>query len=131
MTRNHIHLAQGLIGHNIVSGKSFLPPSHQFLIPSLPGMRHSASVFIYIDLQKAINAGIEFGLSANGVVLSAGNEEGVIPPEFFQRVEQRAGADKRTLIPGWEGSLVPDSTVPPVDVEQLQKQLETTQATST
>lgn len=91
-------------------------------------MRNSASIFIYIDLQKAIDAGIEFGLSTNGVVLSAGNAEGIIPAKFFERVEQRAGSDKRTIIHGWEGNRtqVSDATVFPVDIEQLQKQLETT-----
>ncbi|KZT37753.1 phosphotransferase KptA/Tpt1, partial [Sistotremastrum suecicum HHB10207 ss-3] len=71
MKRHHIHLAQGLPG---VSGV-------------ISGMRKSANVIIYIDVPKALAAGIQFYISANGVILSPGNEQGFIPPEFFKRVE--------------------------------------------
>jgi 2'-phosphotransferase len=82
------------------------------------GMRQSADIFIYVDLQKAIDAGYKFELSANGVVLTAGNEKGFLPTEFFQRVEQRVSATNRVLLPGWEDNLSRDgealnSTIPP------------------
>lgn len=66
-------------------------------------MRSSADIFIYIDLQKALDAGYTFQLSANGVILTPGNEKGFLPPEFFSRVERRIGKSGRELLPGWEG----------------------------
>lgn len=83
MKRNHVHLAQGVPGSGVLSG-----------------MRNSSQVLIFIDVQKAIDAGIKFYLSENGVVLTEGDANGVLGPQFFQRVEY---AD-RTPIPGWEGS---------------------------
>ncbi|KIO03432.1 hypothetical protein M404DRAFT_27065 [Pisolithus tinctorius Marx 270] len=83
MKRNHVHLAQGVPGSGILSG-----------------MRNSSQVLIFIDVQKAIDAGIRFHLSKNGVVLTEGDAKGILGPQFFQRVEY---AD-RTPVPGWEGS---------------------------
>jgi len=68
MKRNHIHLAQGIPSDNIISG-----------------MRKSSQVFIYINVQKAIDAGIKFFLSDNGIVLTPGNESGFLKPEFFEQ----------------------------------------------
>ncbi|KII87268.1 hypothetical protein PLICRDRAFT_69694, partial [Plicaturopsis crispa FD-325 SS-3] len=70
MNRNHIHLAQGVGGKNVISG-----------------MRKSSDVLIYIDVQKALNSGIRFFLSDNGVVLTEGDERGFLSPEFFSKVE--------------------------------------------
>jgi 2'-phosphotransferase len=69
MARQHIHFAQGL-------------PSHEGVIS---GMRSSSTVLIYLDLALALQAGIPFYLSSNGVVLSPGLD-GTILPRFFQRV---------------------------------------------
>jgi len=80
MTRNHIHLAQGVPGDGVISG-----------------MRNSAQVLIYIDVQKALDAGIAFSLSENGVVLTEGDERGILSPEYFLRVEDRQNGP----IPGW------------------------------
>jgi len=80
MGRNHIHLAQGVPGDGVISG-----------------MRNSAQVLIYIDLPKALDAGITFFLSENGVVLTEGDERGFLSPEYFLQVEDRQSG----LIPGW------------------------------
>ncbi|CDO69664.1 hypothetical protein BN946_scf184851.g52 [Trametes cinnabarina] len=82
MTRNHIHLAQGLAGSGVVSG-----------------MRNSSQILIYVDVQKAINAGIKFYISANGVVLTEGDERGFLDTRFFSRVETVDGKP----LPGWDG----------------------------
>ncbi|KAF8912386.1 KptA family-domain-containing protein [Mucidula mucida] len=71
MNRNHIHLAQG---YNAISG-----------------MRKTASVFIYIDVQKALDAGFKFFLSDNGVVLTEGNTDGFLPTTYFSKVEDSRG----------------------------------------
>lgn len=64
------------------------------------GMRNSSQILIFLNVQKALDAGIKFYLSANGVVLTEGNSNGFLSPEFFLRVEN---AD-RTPLEGWEGS---------------------------
>jgi len=74
MKRNHIHLAQGVAGKGIISG-----------------MRTSSQVLIFINLQKALDAGIKFFLSDNGVVLTEGDGEGFLRPEFFEKVENAMG----------------------------------------
>ncbi|KAI0077756.1 hypothetical protein K474DRAFT_1642794 [Panus rudis PR-1116 ss-1] len=74
MNRNHIHLAQGVPGSGVISG-----------------MRQSSHILIYIDVQKALSYGIPFFLSANGVILSPGNRDGLIEPNFFEKVETKDG----------------------------------------
>jgi 2'-phosphotransferase len=49
-------------------------------------MRHSAKILIYIDVQKALDAGIKFWLSENGVVLTEGDERGFLMQKFFEKV---------------------------------------------
>ncbi|KAI9477657.1 phosphotransferase KptA/Tpt1 [Coemansia mojavensis] len=71
MNRNHIHFATGLFADEAV----------------VSGMRATADTFIYIDKAKALDAGIEFYQSDNGVVLSEGlDNSGVIPRQFFQKI---------------------------------------------
>jgi 2'-phosphotransferase len=60
-------------------------------------MRSSSQVLIYIDVQKALDAGITFFLSENGVILTEGDEHGFLSPEYFLRVEDRQDG----TIPGW------------------------------
>ncbi|KAH8104042.1 KptA family-domain-containing protein [Cristinia sonorae] len=72
MKRNHIHLAQGT---GVISG-----------------MRNASQVFVYVNVNSAIASGVKFGLSSNGVVLSEGNDNGFIPPSFFEKVVTRQGA---------------------------------------
>lgn len=75
MKRRHIHMAPG-------------KPKDDGVIS---GLRANSKVLIYIDFAKALAAGIPFFKSANGVVLSPGNDKGVIPPEFFLRIEDING----------------------------------------
>lgn len=49
-------------------------------------MRKSSQILIYINVQKALDARIHFYLSANGVVLTDGDEKGILKPGFFDRV---------------------------------------------
>lgn len=67
MKRKHIHLASGLPDDADVKS----------------GMRKSASVLIYIDMQKAMDRGKKFYLSDNGVILTADDLE----PDLFAKVE--------------------------------------------
>lgn len=81
MKRQHIHFAQGVPADKVISG-----------------MRKSSQVLIYIDLERAMRAGIKFYLADNGVILSKGDESGFVPIEFFSRVED---AQQRP-IKGWK-----------------------------
>ncbi len=68
MKRNHIHFAKT---KNVSSG-----------------IRKNADVYIYIDVVKAMNDGIKFYESSNGVILSPGiGKEGIISYKYFSDVE--------------------------------------------
>jgi 2'-phosphotransferase len=69
------------------------------------GMRSSSQVLVYIDVDKAISAGVDFFVSANGVVLTEGDERGYLKPQFFSLVENA----QRKVMPGW----VPASVATP------------------
>lgn len=75
MNRNHIHFAVGL-------------PSDETVIS---GIRKDVDILIYINLKKALECGIKFFKSSNGVVLSPGDSHGAIKPEYFLKVCDRKG----------------------------------------
>lgn len=75
MNRNHIHFAIGLPDDPKVKS----------------GIRKTSQVFIYIDVEKAKNGGVEFYRSTNDVILSSGLDGGVIPPIYFEKVVDRDG----------------------------------------
>lgn len=70
MARNHVHLAADL-------------PQRDGVVS---GMRASAQVHVWVDLAAAVDAGVPFFSSSNGVVLTPGDESGVLPVRFFERV---------------------------------------------
>jgi len=74
MKRNHVHLAQGIPGTGVISG-----------------MRNTSQIYIYLDVGKAISSGLKFELSANGVILTSGNDKGFVPPAFFSKVVTQDG----------------------------------------
>ena len=49
------------------------------------GVRKSVHLYVYVDLEAAIAAGIPFFKSTNGVILSPGNADGCIPAAFFTK----------------------------------------------
>jgi len=69
MARKHIHCASSV--ENVTSG-----------------IRKSAEVLIFIDIEKAINDGIEFFKSSNGVLLTEG-VNGYLSPYYFEKVVQK------------------------------------------
>ena len=81
MTRTHIHFASGL-------PQSFNTEDKD-AAPVISGMRNSSTVLIYIDINAALSAGIKFFVSENGVILTDGDENGVLSYVFFERVESR------------------------------------------
>ncbi|CAG9101303.1 unnamed protein product [Plutella xylostella] len=75
MSRQHIHFAKGTPGDKTV----------------ISGLRRDAEVFIYLDLQKALDDGLKFFESENGVILTAGNKDGYILPKYFLKVTSNTG----------------------------------------
>jgi 2'-phosphotransferase len=75
MGRNHIHFATGpsldsvLALHNGDAAQGTPKPDESRVIS---GMRRDAQVLIYIDIRKALAAGVPFWRSENGVILSEG-----------------------------------------------------------
>ena len=79
MKRNHIHLAAG-------------PPSQEEgSQPALSGIRRDCDLLVSVNAALAISAGVPFFRSANGVVLTPGDERGVLSAEFFRSVVRRDG----------------------------------------
>ena len=101
MGRNHVHFAKGLPGSFQRSLNR--PAQSNENVEQLPdsdnvpmvvsGMRTSSSLLIFIDLKKALQGGLKFWTSQNGVVLSEGNEQSIVPIDFFESV-QDLGRDK-------------------------------------
>ncbi|XP_072518980.1 tRNA 2'-phosphotransferase 1 isoform X1 [Salminus brasiliensis] len=72
MTRTHIHLAPGLPGESQV----------------ISGMRQNCDLAVYINVPKALSDGIEFYWSENGVLLTSGDTEGRLAPQYFSRAQR-------------------------------------------
>ncbi|PGH08385.1 hypothetical protein GX51_01211 [Blastomyces parvus] len=79
MSRNHIHFATGPVLSSVLpEGREgsvvVTPPGASGVIS---GMRADAQILIYIDLKRALAAGVPFWRSENGVILSEGVDLGV------------------------------------------------------
>ncbi|KAI2657074.1 tRNA 2'-phosphotransferase 1 [Labeo rohita] len=72
MKRTHIHLAPGLPGEGGV----------------ISGMRQSCDLAVYIDVAKAMSDGIQFFWSENGVLLTPGDDAGMLAPRYFSRAQK-------------------------------------------
>lgn len=105
MRRNHVHFASGLPSGFKALSDSDVKVEEQ---PVISGMRSSSSVLIFIDVRRAMEAGIRFWRSANGVILSEGDEKGVVPVEFFERVEARKGGGGVVMV---DGKMVDGATI--------------------
>jgi 2'-phosphotransferase len=91
MARNHVHFASGLPAGFTSIVEQDDGQTEAAAAPVISGMRKTSTILVFLDLAKAMDAGLEFGLSDNGVVLTAGNKDGLVPLELFQRVEDRTG----------------------------------------
>lgn len=89
MSRNHVHFASGLpAGFEVLEGSNDTTSEAQ-KEPVISGMRNTSAVLVFIDIKKALEGGLKFWKSANGVILSEGNESGLVPLAYFARVEER------------------------------------------
>ena len=50
------------------------------------GVREDADVCIFVDTAKAIDAGITFSVTPSGVIVTEGDEEHRLPPQYFKKV---------------------------------------------
>ncbi|KAK4123694.1 hypothetical protein N657DRAFT_690388 [Parathielavia appendiculata] len=76
MGRNHVHFSTGL------------PEDSEAGVIS--GMRKDAEVLIYVDVAASIrDAGLKWWMSDNGVVLTEGDADGLVPVKFFKEVVGR------------------------------------------
>ena len=76
MARHHVHLAKGLLGEAGV----------------ISGMRRNAELFIWVNVREALEDGLRFFESANGVILGDGRDgDGVIPSKYFSVVIELRG----------------------------------------
>lgn len=56
----------------------------------ISGMRKSASIFVWVDVKRSMEmGGLPWWRSANEVILTEGDEQGMVPLEFVNRVVQR------------------------------------------
>jgi 2'-phosphotransferase len=101
MGRNHIHFATGpslesvLAVNNEDNAQGSKPDESRVI----SGMRRDAQVLIYIDVRKALAAGVPFWRSENGVILSEGvavaqgdqkgEEQKFVSLDFFDVVAER------------------------------------------
>ena len=85
MRRNHIHFAPDLLAGlkpDVTTSKV------------ISGMRRDAQLLFYINLPKAIAAGIHFWRSENDVILSEGDphKNGVLGMEYVDKIEDIGSA---------------------------------------
>lgn len=83
MSRNHIHFATGPALSSVLPegrGGSIVVRDRSAGAGAggvISGMRTDAQILIYIDLKKALEAGVPFWRSENGVILSEGVDLGI------------------------------------------------------
>ncbi|EFA02080.1 tRNA 2'-phosphotransferase 1 [Tribolium castaneum] len=70
-------------------GLSRMSRNHIHFTRDLALIRKNVQVLIYIDVAKALSDGIKFYMSSNGVILSPGNEKGILEPKYFWKIVKR------------------------------------------
>lgn len=95
MKRNHIHLATGLPSEGVKSG-----------------IRYNCEMIIEINVELAMNAGIKFFRSQNGVILSPGiSSTGYIPPEYFCGVTYAKSGEVYTALNAFNSPICTETNV--------------------
>lgn len=90
MTRNHIHFATSLPSSSsskAVNGMEDEVPIPTKVTPIKSGIRTKSEIYIYINGTKCALDNVPFYQSDNGVILTAGmNEGGMLPMKYFAKV---------------------------------------------
>lgn len=58
---------------------------------AVSGMRGDAELVVYVDVRRAMDAGLKFWVSDNGVILSEGDEKGFVRTDMWSKVTERGG----------------------------------------
>ncbi|CAK7229245.1 tRNA 2'-phosphotransferase [Sporothrix bragantina] len=79
MTRNHVHCGCLETEEGGLVDRAGRP---------IPGLRRDAQVLVFLDVRRALreDPALKWWRAANGVVLTEGNADGVVPTRFFRRV---------------------------------------------
>ena len=106
MTRVHVHFARGPVLEDVLmkeeGGNAGGPDGRKKPDVVISGMRSDAQILIYVDIRRALEAGVEFWRSENGVVLTEGvTAEGgegakMLSSDFWDVVVE-VKADKKVL----------------------------------
>ena len=91
MARNHVHFASGLPAGFKSIGEGNDVTANDTAAPVISGMRNSSTVLMFLDVVKAMENGLKLWTSENGVILTEGDTQGLVPLDLFQRVEDRTG----------------------------------------
>ncbi|KDN39019.1 hypothetical protein K437DRAFT_259221 [Tilletiaria anomala UBC 951] len=113
MSRNHIHLAKGIPGAEGV----------------ISGMRTSSKVRIFVNVEKALKDGVQFGVASNGAVLTPGVPYTPPSPPSSNTAEGRSGAHAGAAAPSSpastaaavEQALAPTPNAAPSDTPNQRK----------
>ncbi|XDG00708.1 hypothetical protein ABKA04_000323 [Annulohypoxylon sp. FPYF3050] len=83
MGRRHVHFGTGLLDQD-------RGPEQEGGEKVVSGMRSDAEVLIFVDVESSLrDGGIKWWISANDVVLTDGDEQGVVPLKYFKEVRGR------------------------------------------
>ena len=110
MSRQHVHFAKGIPGtlqssstplqissnDDVVVGEKGAEPTSTSKVEAtvISGMRANATIMVWVDVKRSIDeGGLKWWVSENGVVLTEGDEKGVVSMKWFDRVEVR-GTDE-------------------------------------
>ncbi|CAK7213837.1 tRNA 2'-phosphotransferase [Sporothrix curviconia] len=87
MTRNHVHCGCLETDEGGLVDREGRP---------IPGLRRDAQVLVFLDVRRALreDPALKWWRAANGVVLTEGNADGVVPTRFFRRVVLSAEGEK-------------------------------------
>ncbi|EFX00142.1 tRNA splicing 2 phosphotransferase 1 [Grosmannia clavigera kw1407] len=90
MGRNHVHCGscEGGEGEADMDADADADLDTARLARTIPGLRKNADLLVFLDVRRALceDPSIRWWRSDNGVVLTEGNADGVVPARFFRRV---------------------------------------------
>lgn len=96
MGRQHVHFAPGISSSDPRTSSPTSTPDPSASISAEPpriisGMRNDATVLVWVDVRGSLEAGLKWWRSANGVLLTEGDEEGKVGLGWVVRAERRGG----------------------------------------
>ncbi|KAI1393716.1 RNA 2'-phosphotransferase, Tpt1 [Hypoxylon trugodes] len=85
MNRQHVHFGTGLLPED--DGKGGGKDKEKVV----SGMRSDAELLVFVDVERCLReeSGIRWWISANGVVLTEGDEQGLVPLKYVKEVRGR------------------------------------------